>query len=179
MKKHLKKALLDKKEAIVDQWQELTFNTYPQDSVNFFRQTKNQIANPVGTTISQGLKGIVEEIFHDGDSEKIDKILSDIVKIRSVQTFTPSTALGFINELKGIVRSILVESSQISELVDYLYEFDLIIDRMMQTAFDQYVASVRLMYDIRLKEGQRSHAKLLDRFQHTENRKKDQDDHQS
>ena len=59
-----------------------------------------------------------------------------------------------------------------------LYEFDLIIDRMMQTAFDQYVASVRLMYDIRLKEGQRSHAKLLDRFQHTENRKKDQDDHQ-
>ena len=108
----LKQSLLEKKTKILKQWFDVVLDSYPADTQKFVKGQKDRFANPVGHAVLTGLEGILDELLRGSDYEldKISVFLDQIIRIRAIQDFTPSQALGFLQGLKNIVRKELKES---------------------------------------------------------------------
>jgi hypothetical protein len=151
----IEELLTQKKAAIKKRWLDLIIETYPADGREFFRQRKNRFANPVGAAISQQVDELFEVIAGDGDDD-VSRILDRFVKIRSVQDFSPSQALGYILYLKQAVRENLAEDIRTNELYTELLDFETRVDRLLLSAFDVYSQSRDQLHAIRADEMRRS-----------------------
>jgi hypothetical protein len=99
--------LEQRKTAILKKWFALAVETYPSDTAKFLKSQKDPFANPVGRTIYRGLEALMDELLKEIDYEKLVSSLDPIVRIRAVQDFSPSQAIGFIFFLKNVIREIL------------------------------------------------------------------------
>ena len=148
----IKDILLQKKEPVVAKWLSLIFDTYPVDGANFFRQKKNRFQNPVGNTITEESLVIYEQLLGGMDSEKITASLDKIIRIRSVQEFTSSWAIGFVNILKKAIREELASEIEENNLDGELLEIFDQIDKLSLMAFDIYSGCREQIYNIRLNQ---------------------------
>ena len=114
-------SLVEKKQVILEKWFELIIDSYPSDSSNFLRNETNRFQNPVGYTISNDLEKLFDVIVGDSDYNQLAGCFDSIVKIRTVQDFTPSQAVAFVLQLKGIVREELNEPDIREQLVVEYY----------------------------------------------------------
>ena len=157
----LKSLLLQKKSPIVKKWCDVVLSTYPQESQKFLRKQKDQFANPVGRTVFEGIESIFDELLHEANSDKIALFLDDIIRVRAVQEFSPSQAVGFIFGLKKVIREEL-ESEILKEgISEELAAFDNRIDGLALLCFDTYTACRQQMADIRVKEVRTRSERLL------------------
>jgi hypothetical protein len=106
----LENFLEERKSAILERWFDLIVETYPTDTRRFLQKQKNRFANPVAHEISLGIEEIFNNILKGGNPEDVSPFLDKIIRIRAVQEFTPSQALGFIFELKKLIREELAEN---------------------------------------------------------------------
>ncbi len=155
--------LFENKSAILKKWADTLFHTYPGDAIGFFEREKDRFANPVGYTLSKELENlynllIQEEFF----PEKIKICLDNIIRIRAVQDFMPSQAVGFVLEFKDIVRREL-EKVGASSYAEALAAFEKKIDKVALMAFDIYSLCKQKIYDIRVGEVKRQVSRLLER----------------
>jgi hypothetical protein len=157
----LKSLLQQKKSPIVKKWCDVVLSTYPQESQKFLRKQKDQFANPIGRTIFEGIESIFDELLHEAKSDKIALFLDDIIRVRAVQEFPPSQAVGFIFGLKRIIREEL-ESEILKEgITEELAAFDNRIDGLALLCFDTYTACRQRISDIRVKEVRTRSERLL------------------
>jgi len=141
-----------KRSSIIKGWTARIFDTYASETSGFLSKDKDQFSNPVGFTISTGAEKIVDEIISDRNLTSIKLHLIDILKIRAVQEFTPSEAVGFIYLLKDVIHHEFAEelkNEPISTELKDLYSF---IDQMVLVAIDIYLELRETVYRIRLKE---------------------------
>ena len=134
------------------QWLESIIETYPADSREFFRKQKDQFQNPVGAAMSELVNSLFDALLQDASDAEIAVILEDFVKIRSVQEFSPSGALGFILRLKQIVREVLADEIESNKLFPELLRFDAQVDNLLLKAFDVYSQAREKLYTIRADE---------------------------
>ena len=92
----LKNLLLQNQSAILERWFNLILETYPANTAALMRKEKNRFANPVGVTISREIEALFKGLLENKGSEELAASLIAILKIRSVQDFRPSQAVGFI-----------------------------------------------------------------------------------
>ena len=93
----------EKEQIIIDRWLDLTLDTYPAYSTGFMKNQRNRFANPVGNTIRKTLSDMVKILLADElEVEKLTPCLDEIIKIRSVQDFSPAQAVGFVFFLKPL-----------------------------------------------------------------------------
>ena len=148
----LKDLLIKKKSSIINNWIQSIIETYPSKTSGFLKSQKDRFSNPVGYTISNSAEKIFEEIIAQNDIEKVKTSLSDLIKIRAVQNFSPSQATGFIFSLKNVIRKELneevIEEKVLSELID----FESYIDNVGLTAFDVYMDAREMLFKIRINE---------------------------
>ncbi len=144
--------LNNKKEAIVRKWIDLILNSYPAEAANFLKLKKNQFDNPIGHTITINAEKIFDELINDCDLEKIKFLLDEIIKIRAVQSFSPSQALGFLFDLKKTVRDEFSAELEKKAISDELSKLDLLIDQMVLIGFDLYMGSREKIFKIRVNE---------------------------
>ena len=144
--------LNNKKEAIVRKWIDLILNSYPAEAANFLKLKKNQFDNPIGHTITINAEKIFDELINDCDFEKIKFLLDEIIKIRAVQSFSPSQALGFLFDLKKTVRDEFSVELEKKAIPDELSKLDLLIDQMVLIGFDLYMGSREKVFKIRVNE---------------------------
>ncbi len=143
-------SLLKKKETVLDKWRKAIIASYSPDASLFLRNQKNQFANPVGFTIEKETAEIVQTLFDGGDIETLAISLDRLIRIRSVQDFTPSQATLFLFQLKRIIREeTTVESAEDYQKMAALEER---IDSLALLAFDIYSRCREQIYDLRLKE---------------------------
>ena len=116
--------LNEKKKTILENWFHAILESYPPDSINFFKNKKDQFQNPVGHTISEGIASIFDGLLGDFCREDIAAPLDRIVKIRSVQDFSPAQAVGFAFLLKDVIRNQVGEEISQYRLEEQLYTFD-------------------------------------------------------
>ncbi|UCF82440.1 MAG: RsbRD N-terminal domain-containing protein [Desulfobacteraceae bacterium] len=159
----LKNILSDKRSIILKQWCELTVGTYPSDSQRFIRKEKDQFANPVGNIIAHELEALFDELIKDGDNDKIMSCLENIIRIRAVQDFKPSQAIGFVLQLKGLIRGALGPKAPLNGLSDEFQLFENRIDEIGLLAFDIYSQCRQKIYEIRVNEVKNHLGKLLKR----------------
>jgi hypothetical protein len=144
--------LNNKKEAIIRKWIDLILNSYPAAAANFLKLKKNQFDNPIGHTITINAEKIFDELINDCDLEKIKFLLDEIIKIRAVQSFSPSQALGFLFDLKKTVRDEFSAELSEKDIPDELSKLDLLIDQMVLIGFDLYMGSREKVFKIRVNE---------------------------
>ena len=140
-----------KKKAVLDRWFQAVADSYPAETSLFLRSRQDRFANPVGAAVQGGLKGLLEGLLADGDSEKLAPFLDDIVRIRAVQKFTPSEAVSFIFALKGIIREMAAEEKGEGDPAG-IETMEARIDRLALQAFDNYSACREKLYEIKLRE---------------------------
>ena len=140
-------------DAIVDQWFSLVAKTYPEDTAGFLKRKKDPFANPVRKNTLEGLKTVVAELFGDMDHEIIRKDLDPAIRIRAVQQFRPSEAIGFVFFLKTIVRKLLEKRYpqllKDPETLPAIWELESKIDEVALMAVDIYVGCREKIYDLK------------------------------
>ncbi len=144
-----------KKATIAAEWLDRTLRTYPTDSVNFFSKQKDQFANPVGHTHTEGTQGIVDILVENKDIGEIRPHLLEIIKIRSIQDMPASAAISFVFFLKDVVRELLKKELKDPSFATGLQAFDKRVDEVALMAFDAYASCREKLHAIRVDEVKR------------------------
>ena len=138
-----------KRGAVLDRWFQAVLATYPAETARFLAGGADPFANPVGHTVREGLGRLYDRFSTDAPDSELSSAVDGIVRIRAVQEFSPSAAVGFVYTLKGILREELTGSG-----VDPAGQATLEdgVDRLALTAFDVYMQCREKIFEIRVRE---------------------------
>jgi hypothetical protein len=148
----IEKILAKKKKAIVNDWFDAVAATYAPDTAQFIKSKKDPFTNPVGGTLSVGLKGLFDLLLTSLDRDSVKPLLDPIVRIRAVQNFTPSQATAFIFVLKNIIRKRLKGELRDAGTASDLAEFEKKIDALSLYGFDLYVECREKIFELKANE---------------------------
>lgn len=140
-----------KKASILRRWSQYIIDTYPADTATFLSGESDRFLNPIGRIIRQETQVIFTELLHEMNLARLTGSLTEIVRIRSVQDFTPARAIGFVFLLKKAVREEIAGGNghpASGELAD----FESRIDSLALLAFDIYMKCREQVYEIRMNE---------------------------
>ena len=159
----LGKLLQQKKSVILKRWFDSILETYPTDTKHFLRTKKDRFENPVAHRISSGIEGIFDQILNDEKAEEASPFLDKVIRIRAVQDYSPSQALAFIFDLKGLVREAVAEDTHEGQLSEELWRVEQKIDEVGLLALDIYMKCREEIYELRVNEVKRSVSRLIER----------------
>lgn len=161
----LKGILKEKKSAIAAKWFDAIIETYPTDNSGFLKKQKDRFLNPVGFTFEKGINTLVEVLINGEDIKDNVQVLQDLIKVRAVQDFSPSKAIGFIFALKKIVyeelREEINKEIRQNQINDELLGFESRIDDLALFAFDIYAKCRDQLSDLKTDELKRMTFSLL------------------
>ncbi|MGD2153634.1 MAG: RsbRD N-terminal domain-containing protein [Gemmatimonadales bacterium] len=160
----LRQLLHDKRKTIARRWLEAVLATYPGNSAALFARERDPFANPVGHSLRVGTERILDALLDGADVDELRKHLHEIIRIRAIQEFAPSQALGFVLHLKHLVRAELAEELADPKFSVELAGLDAQIDRAALLAFDSYVECREKVYQLRLDEVKRQVAWIVDKL---------------
>jgi len=146
----LDKLLEQREAAIVALWVDHIVNTYAPDSAHFYRNQKDQFANPVGVTFSESLAEVFTALRTGADREVLSKHLDPVLRIRAIQSFTPAEALAFIVDLKPILRSQFKDVLKDKGMQRDLARFEAQVDAMLLIAFDVYSLCREKIFELKV-----------------------------
>ena len=162
------------KDAILRRWLDGVLAAYGEGCSAAFRRQKDPMANPVGHSLRVGTRGIFEVLLdgmdndgmdNDGmDNEKISRCLHEVIKIRAVQQFSASGAVGFVFGLKEAVRAELGKMVEDRRFASELAELERRIDRIALAAFDIFVQCREQVCELRINEVKRRVSWVMDKM---------------
>lgn len=155
--------LAGQKEKILKTWYDQVVNTYPPDTARFLINQKDPFSNPVGAATMQGLGAVIDELFGSHDPEALANHLDPIIRIRAVQSFTPSQAVGFVFLLKNIIRKVLAQTHGANGHTGALRVLDAKIDQLSLIAFDKYMGCREKIFELRANESRNQFFKAFER----------------
>jgi len=138
--------------AILKRWFDLILETYPADTAALMRKEKNQFINPVGSTISREIEVLFKKLCEGDQLEKCKASLDSILKIRSIQDFSPSKAVGFMFLLKRAIGETLSDEIFREPTVNEWLKFQERIDGLALQAFDSYMDCRDKICEIRVNQ---------------------------
>ena len=142
------KALEQNRKTIIDQWFLSTINTYPQETARILGKSSNRFDNPVGSATVQSLEDTFSLLLDKKfDADKIETALDSVIRIRAVQSFTASQAVGFVFDLKQIIKTVL-KGKQDSA-------FDAKIDQTILAAFNRFMKCRENIFLLKATESKR------------------------
>jgi hypothetical protein len=148
----LKNLLLQKKASILERWFDLILETYPAGASKSLKREKDRFVNPVGQTISREIRALYDGLVQGISTDQLSSSLNNIIRIRSVQDFPPSQAIGFIFLLKKAIREVLESGIQEKQVLEEWLEFQSRIDQLTLLAFDIYMECREKICEIRVNE---------------------------
>ena len=148
----LKNLLLQKKASILERWFDLILETYPAGTSKSLKREKDRFVNPVGQTISREIRVLYDGLIQGISTDQLSSSLNNIIRIRSVQDFPPSQAIGFIFLLKKAIREVLESGIQEKQVLGEWLEFQSRIDQLTLLAFDIYMECREKICEIRVNE---------------------------
>jgi len=144
--------LKENKAAILERWFHLILETYPANTAAMMRKDKNQFTNPVSSTLSREIDVLFKNLCEGSQDEKCQSSLDSILKIRSVQDFSPSKAVGFIFLLKRAIGETLKNDICKESVMDEWLKFQSRIDDLALQAFDIYMDCREKICEIRINQ---------------------------
>jgi len=162
--------LSQNQKAILKRWFDLILETYPADTATIMRKEKNQFTNPAGSTISREIEVLFKNLCEGSPLEKCDASLDSILKIRSVQDFSPSKAVGFIFLLKRAIGERLKNEICKEAITDEWLQFQTRIDDLALQAFDLYMDCRNKICEIRVNQARAEKEmafKMMERMNHS------------
>lgn len=153
--------LAEHRDTILERWREMVFGSYPKEAARFFRSEKDAFRNPVGHSLLRCTGTIYDGVALGEETESVSEALEALVRLRAVQEYSASEAVGFVFWLKRAVREHLRALGAEGDLWPELASLDERIDGLAATAFDLYGQCRERVYTIRVDEVRRRAASLL------------------
>jgi hypothetical protein len=160
---NFKKFLEKRKTTIIKKWFDLVIATYPSETSSFLKKEKDPFGNPVGQTTVNSLEVVFDYLLDKSDEETLISFLDPVIRIRSVQDFSPSRAIGFIFFLKTIIRNELKNDKSGSFDINEVSALDFKIDGLILMAFDIYAKCKETFYQIKANEEKNRFFKAFER----------------
>jgi RsbRD-like negative regulator of sigma factor len=156
------KHLEDKQQKLVEEWVDAVIGSYPKDSAQFFKNTKDPFANPVGNTVKRSIGLLCNQVIRKKmDMEAVAEGMDPIIRLRAVQEFTAADALSFIFKIKQLVRNELEELPADKQIKAYERDIEGNVDQLILVAFDIYTDCRKKIYLMRINQAKESVKKLL------------------
>ena len=156
--------LAENRAQLVSKWVRLVFEAYSSEASRFFNREKDQFANPVGHTLSQGIEILYDHLVQETDFDGVRQSLDDIVRIKAVQDFSPSEAVDFLFRLKRLVREEIQEHPGENGIsIEEVLEFESRIDALVLEAFNSFMKCREKIYDLKTNQIQNRVYRLLKR----------------
>jgi len=143
--------LADKRSSVLKRWLGAIFAGYPERTATFLRNEKDRFGNPVGSTYSRETEALFDALLADGGRDAFTPPLEAMVKIRAVQDFTASQAVGFMLQLKAAIRAELERCGHVFDPAEVM-ALDDRIDGVMLLTFDLFMGARETLYRIRSDE---------------------------
>lgn len=150
----LKEILKKDKDKLAESWFDRLLESYPEATRRYFKNTNSHFSNPVGYNLMHSMSHILTELLkEEPSSDVINQELQMILRIKAVQEVLPSQAVSFIPALKQTIErhykaENLVKESSLNELLDFYSD----LDTVALYAYDLYVESKVLLYELRLTQ---------------------------
>ena len=157
----LNKLLQQREDTIRRRWMEKIVDSYPDKTAVFLKQKRNQFANPVGHILASNVEVILQRFLQEADLKEFRVPLSEIIRIRSVQTFSPSQAISFVYLLKDTIRDELQDEVRDRQAFGELLEIEDRVDELGSLAVDLYMQSRERIFELRVNEIKRTGFRLL------------------
>ncbi len=158
----LQKYITENRQKLVEKWIASVVETYPADSVKFFKNTKNPFDNPVGSTIKRSIDLLFSQVIKQKmDLAAANEAMDPIVRLRAVQEFTPSRAISFIFNIKHLLREELGKQLPDKSVERFLEDVESNVDEMILIALDTYGKCREKIYLLRINQAKNSLKKLL------------------
>jgi hypothetical protein len=155
--------LEENREAILGKWFELIAGTYPDVTSKFLAKQKDRFRNPVGYAITESIGPIYDQVVSALDADRLLEALDGIIRIRSVQDFTPTETIGFVFGLKGVIREVVGDQIRGPEKWNDLFDLESRIDRVALLAFEKYTECREQLHRVRNREIESRAMKVLER----------------
>ena len=143
------KSVAQQKDALAQLWFERVIKTYPDETARFLRSQKDPFANPVGQTTHRSLVALIDLLGSEMDVDAARSALDPIIRIRAIQAFSASQAVGFVFELKGIIRQKLSAGEESGK---EMVRIEGCIDQLALIAFDLFMQCREKIYDLKANE---------------------------
>lgn len=147
----LLEALRGREAAIEARWRDRIFASYPTDGASFYRSSTDPFGNPVGATVKRATESVLAWLLSEGTGGPAGEDLDDLIRIRSVQGFTPAQATGVVLALKDEIAKEL-DGELASFDVRQLIELFAHIDELALRAFQVYTECRERIAEIRVRE---------------------------
>ncbi len=153
--------IAERKAEMADKWADLIFETYPVETQKIWKNKKNRFSNPVGAAIREATGELVDHLVTWEDADAICTSLDKLIRIRSVQNFSPSQALNFLFLFKKLLRDEFFKEMRKNGELEHLLRFEAKVDNMVLMAIDIYSRSREQIFQLRVDELKRSQHTLL------------------
>jgi hypothetical protein len=157
LRNKLKNILIESQQKILQEWFAIVVETYPAETAKFLKSQKDPFANPVGRAVRNGVEDLFDELIGGINREHAGACLDSMIRIRAIQNFTPSEAIGFIFSLKDVIRKISGKKIVEMNLLEELHAFESEIDNLGLIAFDIYMKCREKIYEIKANEFRNRH----------------------
>jgi len=138
---------------ILREWVDCILRTYPAETYDFInRKRDNLFMQTVGGVFECSCAKILDGIIEGWGRESLLRHIDEIVRIRAVQEFSPSEAVGFFLDLKEIIRKTLHREIEENNLYGALFEIEAKIDDLCKAAFDVFMECRERIYELKANE---------------------------
>lgn len=144
-----------------EKWADLVLQSYPKETQKIWGRQKDRFQNPVGAAIVEATRELFDHMLDWKDAEKIAASLDTLIRIRSVQDFSPSQAISFVFLLKKLLRDEFFKTMQASGTLDELLRFEAKVDNLAMMSFDIYAKGRETIFRLRVDEVKRAQSSLL------------------
>jgi len=146
----LREALAENKEIVTEKWLDIVLSAYHEDGAHFFKKQKDQFANPAGYNAKTGLEKAVAGLA-SGQPWELPPELLQFIKLRAVQSMSPSEAVAFIYDLKRIIVEVCGKDLFSANISEWLI-IEAELDKLALQVFEHYVADRELIYKVKVQE---------------------------
>lgn len=160
----LRELLIEHRTSILQDWRDTILETYPPDSVPFFKKEKDRFNNPVGHSILEGTAALYDLLLDVEGIGEDNSAIDGLIRMRSVQEFSPSRAIGFIFLLKNVISEKLAGRLSDELLSAEKTDLESRIDELALLVFDIYMRCRERAYEVRMGEFKRMSSRLLNRI---------------
>ena len=160
---NLEQRLAEQRDSLVAKWADHILGSYPEETRRIWKGQTDQFANPVGCAINECASALFDLTLAWDDATAIGENLERLVKIRSIQDFSPSQAVGFVFGLKKILREEYFDDLKRDGALDQLLAFEARVDNLALMAMDLYAKSRETIFNMRVNEVKSAQYNLLRR----------------
>lgn len=152
---NLESLLIQKKEALLHRWLRVIFEPCGPGADIVAPAGSDRFTDPVGYTISNNASHLLDALIKGDDPEASRECMEKIIRIRAVQDLTKSQAVGFMADLKTVIRSQVLDEATKHGLTEELDGLEKRIDRLGHMVDEIYIDMKRKIRELAIKEAKK------------------------